>query len=80
MRNITEIARMENVAFCSLRNRLIQGKMPVSAAVDDLRAKGLTFNERALCILQTNPSAPVRTPNRRYRKYVPAVDKSVPNK
>lgn len=80
IRNITEIARMENVAFCSLRNRLIMDRMPVTAAVDDLRARGLTFNERAQCILEANPAAPVKAPNRRYKKSVPAVDKSVPNK
>jgi hypothetical protein len=56
MLNITQIARMENVAFCSLRNRLIQGKMPVSVAIQDLRQRGLTFNERAKAILERNAS------------------------
>lgn len=79
LRNITEIARMENVAFCSLRNRLIQDEMPVKVAVEDLRVRGLTYNERAKCVLEANPAIPKRTPKRRNRKPVPAVDKSCPS-
>lgn len=71
LRGITEIARMENVAFCSLRNRVIQDGMRVEAAVADLRARGMIYNERAKCILEANQEAVTRSPKRRRRKSVP---------
>jgi hypothetical protein len=71
LRSITEIARMENVALCSLRNRIIQEKMQISDAVEDCRSRGLIFNERAKTILEANPDIVQRRPNRTYRKRVP---------
>jgi hypothetical protein len=70
---ITQIARMENVAFCSLRNRLLQDKMYVSDAVAELRKLGLTFNERAKFIKDADPSIVTRPPkhHRKPRKVVP---------
>lgn len=73
LRSLTEVARMENVAFCSLRNRIIQQKMRTGDAIADCRARGLMFNERAKTILEANPNIVTRPPkNRRVRgKSVP---------
>ncbi len=46
-KTLTEIALMENVAFCSLRNKVKIYGMTVEQAVAECRARGLTFKERA---------------------------------
>ncbi len=55
-RTVTDIARMENVAFCSFRNRIFgtstsRGGDSPEQAVAYCRARGLTFRERALCMM-----------------------------
>lgn len=73
LRSLTEIARMENVAFCSLRNRIIQKHMRTRAAVEDCRRRGLIFNERAKTILEANHDIVSRPPKgaRNRKKVVP---------
>lgn len=55
---ITDIARAENVAFCSLRNMIVQDGLHPDEAVALCRSRNLTFKERARCF--TSP--PVITP------------------
>ena len=55
-RTLTDIARMEGVSFCSLRNRILgnQGVKPmdsVEAAVNYCRKRNLKFKERAEFLL-----------------------------
>jgi hypothetical protein len=64
---LTAIARAENVAFCSLRNLVTYG-MDVAGAVAYCRERGLTFNERSKSVMAANPVAPVKLPNRTFKK------------
>ena len=45
--SMTDIARMENVAFCSFRNKVYIMGMTLEESVADCRARGLTYKERA---------------------------------
>ena len=51
-RTLTDIARMEGVAFCSMRNRVIQNGATPEQAVNYCRNRGLTFKERAQFMIQ----------------------------
>ena len=44
---LTELARLENVAFHSLRNRIVQSEYTPEQAVNECRKLGLTYKERA---------------------------------
>jgi hypothetical protein len=73
--SLTQIARLENVAYNTFRNKMVWETSSVRKALEYCRGRGLTFNERAQCVLERNPDAPTRPPNRRYSKR----KKSVPN-
>lgn len=47
---LTELARMENVAFCSLRNRIVWYRYTPEDAVNYCKERGLTFKERAISL------------------------------
>lgn len=51
--SLTQIARAEDVAYCSFRNLIHDGKS-VTAAIAHCRSRGLRFTERAKCMM--NPS------------------------
>lgn len=51
-RNLTGIARMENVAFGSFRNMVMESRLAVEDAIDLCRERGLTFKERSAYHLQ----------------------------
>jgi hypothetical protein len=53
-RTLTDIARMENVAFCSFRNKVTE-QVDVAIAIKYCKARGLKFNERAEFLLGGEP-------------------------
>jgi hypothetical protein len=68
---LTEIARTENVAYCSFRNELYKFKKSISSALQYCRDRGLTFNERAKAVLEKNPDLKTRPPkHKRVRKKI----------
>jgi hypothetical protein len=73
MMTLTEIARTENVAYCTFRTRMSGLRPRISEAIEYCRKRGLTYNERAKFVLEQRPDIVTRPPNRRYKR------KSVPN-
>lgn len=71
--SLTDIARTENVAYCSFRNEMCRLNASIEKALAYCRERGLTFNERAKFVLSQNPKVKTRPPNRTFKK------KSVPN-
>lgn len=47
IRTLTDIALMENVAYCSFRNKIYIMGMTVEDAVKDCQNRGLTYKERS---------------------------------
>lgn len=54
---LTEIARRENVAYCTFRNRMSLFRADIADALEYCRGKGLQFSERSQFVLEGSPDA-----------------------